>query len=101
MQKKIEAIDITYGEFHKRASEMYYIPSLQRPYSWGKKEVGKLWNDIIQNDYYYYIGSVVVVTSDGTVNPDQIIDGQQRLTTLSLILIAIRNYISGNNKKFF
>ena len=102
MENKIEAIDTNYSNFNNKASELYSIPSLQRPYSWDTKEVEKLWDDVIENDIFYYIGSVVVIVGEGSISRDQIIDGQQRLTTLSLFLIAIRNYIlSKKNKKIF
>lgn len=102
MENKIEAVDTTYSTFNNKASELYSIPSLQRPYSWDTKEVEKLWDDIIENDLSYYIGSVVVIVGDGSTSRDSIIDGQQRLTTISLFLIAIRNYIlTKKNKKNF
>lgn len=91
--KKIKASDVIYEKFSEDASEIYVIPLLQRPYSWDTKQVDKLWNDILENDHYYYIGNIVAISSQGTAGKDQIVDGQQRLTTLSLFLIAIRNYI--------
>lgn len=102
MENKIEAVDTSYAEFNKRASELYEIPSLQRPYSWDTKEVEKLWDDIIENESsFYYIGSVVVIMGEGSISRDQIIDGQQRLTTLSLFLVAIRNYIDKRKGRGF
>lgn len=100
LEKSIDACSITYQQFHKLGSEVYRIPSLQRPYSWDKKQVEKLWDDIVESSPYYYIGSIVIVLAEGTVGQDQIIDGQQRLTTLSLFLIAIRNYIINNKKNY-
>ena len=93
MRSTIKASDTTFGEFHRSASELYLIPSLQRPYSWDRKEIEKFWDDIIENEPNYYIGNIVAIASEGTTSRDQIIDGQQRLTTISLILVAIRNYI--------
>jgi hypothetical protein len=93
MNSKIEAQDVLFNDFHKKASERYVIPTLQRPYSWDIRSIEKLWYDILENESGYYIGSVVAVTEGGALGRDQIIDGQQRLTTLSLVLIAIRDYI--------
>lgn len=102
MENKIEAVDTSYAEFNKKASELYSIPSLQRPYSWDTKEVEKLWDDILENESsFYYIGSVVAIMGEGSVSRDQIIDGQQRLTTLSLFLVAIRNYVINKKGKDF
>lgn len=78
--------------------QQYRVPIYQRKYSWRKDECEKLLNDIIQagekNDAkYYFIGSLVHVSVP--VNPGEIpkyivIDGQQRITTILLILIALR-----------
>jgi uncharacterized protein with ParB-like and HNH nuclease domain len=99
METNIKATDTLFGEFDRKASEIYYIPTLQRPYSWDTKQVEKLWFDILENDNFYYIGNIVAVSAEGNIYRDQIIDGQQRLTTLSLILVAIKNYISGKSGK--
>lgn len=101
MESSIKASDTTYGKFHISASESYLIPSLQRPLTWDKKEIEKFWDDVVENEQYYYIGNIVAIVSEGTTNRDQIIDGQQRLTTISLILIAIRDYISKNKARGF
>ncbi len=101
MEPSIRANDTTFGDFYNRASRSYYIPSLQRPYTWDKREVEKLVEDILENDDGYYIGSIVAVVSGGTLSRDQIIDGQQRMTTLSLFVIALRNYIRNRKSKTF
>lgn len=92
MDSKIGAKDIFFSEFAHKASEAFYIPSLQRPYTWdAKKDVSKLFDDIVENEAGYFIGSIVSVLGNGSTSKDQIIDGQQRLTTLYLLLIAIRD----------
>ncbi len=101
MISKIKAQDINFSGFHIKASERYIIPTLQRPYSWDIKSIEKLWNDVVENESGYYIGSIVAVTEGGALGRDQIIDGQQRLTTLALILIAIRNYIKAKKVRGF
>ncbi len=99
METKIKALDTTFGEFHKTASDAYFIPSLQRPYTWDKKEIEKFWDDILDNEPGYYIGSIVAIVDGGTISRDQIIDGQQRLTTLSLFLVGIRDYIQNKTSE--
>ncbi len=101
MISKIKAQDTDFGHFHIKASERYIIPTLQRPYSWDTKYVEKLWLDVLENGPGYYIGSIVAVTEGGALGRDQIIDGQQRLTTLSLILIALRDYIKSKKVRGF
>ena len=77
--------------------DKYLIPSFQRKYSWGKKHVAELWNSILTNEPNYYIGNIVGIQNIDTKTGGQvieIIDGQQRITTLSLFCLALRNYIS-------
>ncbi|MFB3431818.1 MAG: DUF262 domain-containing protein [Phycisphaerales bacterium] len=74
--------------------EHYHVPKYQREYSWGKKDWDRLLQDIEENDAGYFMGSVICVRdSEGPVPGDEIIyeliDGQQRLTTLSLLLMAV------------
>ena len=69
---------------------IFKIPRFQRPYSWGKAEVENFWDDII-NDVTdsYFIGSMVVYQ---TRKPHfGIVDGQQRLTTITIVLSVIRD----------
>jgi len=68
----------------------FNIPRFQRPYSWSIEEVESFWDDIIlEKAENYFIGSMVVYQ---TKKPYfGIVDGQQRLTTITLILSAIRN----------
>jgi uncharacterized protein with ParB-like and HNH nuclease domain len=68
----------------------FKIPRFQRPYSWDHDEVESFWDDIIlEKAENYFIGSMVVYQ---TKKPYfGIVDGQQRLTTITLILSTIRN----------
>ena len=72
----------------------YSIPIYQRAYAWSEKEIETLVDDIY--DYYalgnhqnYYVGSLVV--HKGEDEYENVIDGQQRLTTLSLLICYIKN----------
>jgi uncharacterized protein with ParB-like and HNH nuclease domain len=77
--------------------EHYHIPKYQREYVWGKVEWETLLNDILENDIDYFVGSVIVVAyadvRPGAEKIYQVIDGQQRLTTITLLLAAIYNKI--------
>lgn len=77
----------------------FLIPDYQRPYAWGEAECQTLWDDIFafafpENDYSrfksdedeYFLGPIVTFKND--YNKLEIIDGQQRLTTLMLLLRA-------------
>ena len=77
------------------STNKYRIPIYQRNYAWGKAEISQLLQDIL--DYIpeqrnYYIGTLVVFeqSKEGNVFFDTI-DGQQRLTTLSILLCVLRN----------
>ncbi len=81
------------------------IPIYQRLYSWEKEQCKQLWDDIIKiggNDKMdgHFIGSILYVL-DGITHSDNallIIDGQQRLTTITLLLTALRDHWSDNRK---
>ena len=73
----------------------YHIPAYQRPYAWTEEETGILFDDL--NDFYrseeaskdnYFLGSIVLIKEDLDRNAD-VIDGQQRLTTLSILFAAL------------
>ena len=69
----------------------YQVPIFQRDYSWDKDDWEDLWNDIeeIPNDKTHYLGYIVL---QPTVEEDEsywIIDGQQRITTLSILALAV------------
>lgn len=69
--------------------DRYLIPSYQRPYSWGEDECKQLWDDIIEafnNQTDYFMGHMIVAKSSSGDDELEVIDGQQRLTTLSLLL---------------
>lgn len=75
-------------------SKKFMVPIFQRDYSWNLDNWKELWNDIqygMKEDRSHYLGSVVLVNND---NHKEIIDGQQRLTTLSIIIKAIHYNIS-------
>ena len=84
-------------EFLKK-SPQFVIPIYQRTYSWTEPECRKLWDDILRagsNDQVsaHFIGSIVYIEEGlyhvSTQSPMLVIDGQQRLTTVSLILEAL------------
>ncbi|MBQ0109209.1 MAG: DUF262 domain-containing protein, partial [Clostridiales bacterium] len=76
---------------------VYEIPEFQREYAWGKDQWNDLFDDIDANDPGYFIGSIICISGKATGQNEaivyQVIDGQQRLTTISLLLLAIVNKI--------
>ena len=79
--------------------KQFIVPVFQRDYSWGTKHCLQLWKDIVRvgsdaNTKAHFVGSVVYVAaeeSSAKITRWLLIDGQQRLTTVSLLLAALRN----------
>ncbi len=90
----------------KSQEKQFVIPIYQRLYSWKKEQCKQLWDDIVKtgkNDKIegHFIGSIVFV-HDGiyTTNHNDllIIDGQQRLTTITLLFIALRDHLNDEDE---
>lgn len=91
---------------HKKISEVFSkeyaftIPAYQRPYAWEATHVKELLTDLTEamapdskSDGFYFLGSIVLVKTHGA--PDsRVVDGQQRLTTLSILFSVIRDLTS-------
>lgn len=74
------------------AGVVYAIPRYQREYTWGKWQWDALFEDLLENDLNYYLGSIICInqTTDAlALQQLELVDGQQRMTTLSLLLAAI------------
>lgn len=69
----------------------YTVPRFQRDYSWGENEWDDLWQDILEirnnEESAHYMGYLVLQSSDN--KSFDIIDGQQRITTLSILVLAV------------
>lgn len=70
----------------------FEIPPYQREYSWDIEQISDLYHDIENSDeeYGHFFGSLLVYCEDEKIHPAEVIDGQQRLTTLFLLLNAIK-----------
>ncbi len=75
------------------AFKVYTIPRYQREYTWGQHDWANLYDDVFDNDPGYFLGSIIVI--QGELDPKtnivgyEVIDGQQRLTTISLLFAAL------------
>lgn len=77
----------------------YVMPSVQRPFEWEESEVSLLINDFataLSAGYpFYFVGHIVVVPkADGTF---EVVDGQQRLATISILIAYVRDRVQSNN----
>ena len=81
----------------------YYIPAYQRPYAWTEEQTEKLFDDLYnfylteQTDNYF-LGSIVLIKEDEIPKAD-VIDGQQRLTTLTIFVSVIASMLTGDIRK--
>jgi uncharacterized protein with ParB-like and HNH nuclease domain/predicted transport protein len=81
--------------------KQYIVPVYQRKYSWLKdKQCERLWNDIVSMEKtgkrQHFVGSIVNISETHTpmgIQKYLVIDGQQRMTTLTLLMIALRDYL--------
>ena len=82
------------ARFFGGPQEQFYIPAYQRRYSWGKTQILDMYNDIISldNNDTHLLGNVVFLTSVHTpgINRLELVDGQQRITSLTLFFKAIK-----------
>ncbi|NCB26706.1 MAG: DUF262 domain-containing protein [Bacteroidia bacterium] len=77
------------------SDKRFIIPVYQRNYDWKTENCKQLYDDLVKvirnNRDGHFFGSLVSIHSDGTYNNFLVIDGQQRLTTISLLLLAMHN----------
>lgn len=81
-----ETKDYSFAKLCKSFNK-FQIPNFQRPYSWKMKQIQDFFKSILENEKEYFLGNIVTIYND----PLKIIDGQQRLTSISLLLAAIRD----------
>lgn len=78
--------------FNIEAAVVYNIPRYQREYTWGKLQWDTLFEDLLENDPSYFLGSIICINQSVDslkVQELELVDGQQRMTTLSLLMAAI------------
>ena len=95
----------------------FSVPKFQRNYSWGREEVLELWNDLTENfqlyrkacqmsstnllnESQYLLGSIVLVRGNSRYNEFSVIDGQQRLATITMMFCVIRDMMREDLKKY-
>jgi hypothetical protein len=84
---------------------VFNIPSYQRPYAWTTEQAREIYEDLtgfmqasggnVSEMPPYFLGSIVLIKQDANPQSD-VVDGQQRLTTLTILLSAIRASVSGD-----
>jgi len=81
----------------------FLVPPFQRSYAWSSKQINDLWESIVSNEKEYFVGNIVCLeATEESDNRVVIIDGQQRLFTITLMLSVIRDeygFIKYKDKK--
>ena len=82
----------------------YEIPAYQRPYAWTEDQTGKLFKDLYEaysdpesSEDNYFLGSIVLIKEENKPHAD-VIDGQQRLTTLTILLAVLASRLPESNQ---
>ena len=85
---------------------IFEIPEYQRPYVWKKEHWETLFTDIIDNDFGYFVGAIICAKKENQgafastrYTKYDVVDGQQRLTTLSIFLAAIYTLLHKYDEK--
>lgn len=103
MSTKISGKEYQISQIFSSAFD-FHIPSYQRPYAWGKEESSTLFEDLYgfykseQNEENYFLGSTVLIKEEDKPKAD-VIDGQQRLTTLSILLSVLTSHFTDDDIK--
>lgn len=104
MTKKISGAEYPLAKIFSSDFD-YIIPSYQRPYAWTDVQAGELFSDLHdfftkEQDETYFLGSIVLIKEEGKPTAE-VIDGQQRLTTLTILLAALTSQFSGELRADF
>lgn len=76
---------------------IYAIPRYQREYTWGRVQWDALLDDLLDNELHYFLGSIICINQSQdalAVQELELVDGQQRMTTVSILLAAIYDVFS-------
>ncbi len=80
--------------FSNQNSVIYRIPKYQREYTWRTRDWDALFDDVVENDEGYFIGSYICVSTSTMGIPElELIDGQQRFTTVALLLANLYSWL--------
>jgi uncharacterized protein with ParB-like and HNH nuclease domain len=88
-------------QFLEGAGKSFVIPVYQRDYAWTIPNCQKLWDDIVfmktNKKQSHFLGTIVTIAND--FQEYLVIDGQQRLTSTSLLLLALHNFLKTKKNK--
>jgi len=95
-------LSLSIKELFGDVKALYKIPTYQRPYKWEDEQVDKLWQDMWEafenGEKNYFLGSIITALPREKSSYHDVVDGQQRLTTLMILFCAFRNIYPEINK---
>ncbi len=103
MEQPFKPLSLSIKELFTNADSKYKIPQYQRPYKWEGDQVFQLWDDIYEayenQEKNYFLGSIITAKPRDNENSSyvDVVDGQQRLTTLTILLCVVRDLFPNLN----
>jgi uncharacterized protein with ParB-like and HNH nuclease domain len=92
---KITPSQLTIAQLLSSKNEQFFIPAYQRRYDWGNKQLVELFEDInlLDKNDSHFLGTILLLTEPhrANINTLEVVDGQQRIISLSLLIEAIRD----------
>ena len=80
-------------------NDKFQVPRYQRPYAWDEDHISEFWNDLVTNDDPYFLGSLIFNREPlGSTGFIDIIDGQQRLLTVTIFMAVLRDIVASIDK---
>ena len=99
---KITPTTHTVGQFFHNSTEQFFVPAYQRRYAWRDSQLDALFNDIhqLKDGDAHLLGALVLLadTHHPNINRLEVVDGQQRITTLCLLLKILRDNLAEDVK---
>lgn len=110
MEEPFKPLSLSIRELFGNADSLYKIPQYQRPYKWEDEQIDELWEDIYEafqnEESNYFLGSIITAKprDDEKSAYVDVVDGQQRLTTLMILFCVVRDLYpdinAGNSDPF-
>lgn len=100
---KITPSQLTIAQLLSSKNEQFFIPAYQRRYAWGNKQIVELFEDInlLDKNDSHFLGTILLLTEShrANINTLEVVDGQQRIISLSLLMEAIKDRFVELDKK--
>lgn len=98
---KIAPNQFNISQLFSTTNEQFFIPAYQRRYAWGEKQLGELLDDIklLKENENHLLSTIVLLTDlhSAGINRLEVVDGQQRLTTLSILFLTLKEKFKLHN----